>query len=374
MINLINIIQSEKRHRDRFRLLLSLDKKIEKQIIYTQRYSSAVADLQHTVIKTPPKKYGSGIKFWIWALFDIAKLLKHSKKKWVVIEHATGFVLFFLKIFRFLLLCKPVLIIACYNEAVYYYEARVWRADNPELITPGQDKYYLKRWRQKVLKEKLYFWSADGVISNSPRIVEWASTRYKVPAFRVLNTINDHPVEKKGLNKNVDVLYVGSLTPAKGIISLLKALNATSEALKVVFVGKVEDQDVLWWKKVQNEYDFLNIEVHSFMPRKQLNSFYLNSNIFVLPTYSEGSPRVIIEALCYGCKVVASDIPGNIFPPKIKNNPIAYYPVGDHIKLKETILMSLKNPNSKIEKNTLFVEQFSEDAISEDLLDFYNRF
>lgn len=372
MLNLINIIQSEKRYRDRFRFLLSLDQKIEKQVIYTQGYLSDISDLQHTVVKIPPKKYGSGVKFWMWVLFDISKFLRHTKKKWIIIEHGTGFVLFFLRALRFSFAKRIVLIYACYNENRHYLDEKVWRKDDPELLSKKQDEYYLKSWRKRVSREKIYFRAADGIFSNSPRIVDWAAKQYQKPTFRLFNTINDCPTEKIGLNKGIDVLYAGDLTPAKGIISLLKALNSITEELKVVFIGKVNNQDALWWEKVRNKYDFHNISIYEHMSRDELNDFYIRSKSFVLPSYSEGSPRVVLEALCYGCKVIVSDIPGSSFPGE--NNPINYYLTGNYEKLKKEILTAVETSKDDMGNNLLFIDQFSEDKVGSDLLSFYKTF
>lgn len=63
MLHLINIIQSEKRYRDRFHFFLSIGDKVNRQIIYVQSFYANVSELKNTVVKTPPVKYGSGIKF-----------------------------------------------------------------------------------------------------------------------------------------------------------------------------------------------------------------------------------------------------------------------------------------------------------------------
>src|SRR5690606_14780278 len=114
---------------------LSLDSMVTQQIIYVQNYTSILSFTNNTTVKTPPQRFNSGILFWIWVLGDIIKTLNSTKgTKWVIVEHLTGFVLFFLRIYRTILNEKPILVHGIYAEDHYYYSNRVWRKDGEEWI------------------------------------------------------------------------------------------------------------------------------------------------------------------------------------------------------------------------------------------------
>src|SRR5690606_33329803 len=123
----------------------------------------------------------------VWVLFDILKHHRKSDKKWIVIEHLTGFVLYFVQKLKFVFKKTPTLVYASYSEDNYYLKNKVWRADGMDFIDEEQDKYYLNRWKKRVMKEKRYFDAADVIISNSPTVLEWSSTALKKPIFRFYN-------------------------------------------------------------------------------------------------------------------------------------------------------------------------------------------
>ena len=54
-----------------------------------------------------------------------------------------------------------------------------------------------------------------------------------------------------------------------------------------------------------------NILLIMLIMRIYIKYFYRSADIFVLPSFYEGLPKVVIEAMACGKPILASDIPGN---------------------------------------------------------------
>lgn len=126
------------------------------------------------------------------------------------------------------------------------------------------------------------------------------------------------------------ILYVGRITPEKCINDLCKAFSNISDTkFKLVIVGESIDD---YQKKLQNEFkDIRIIFTGSIYDRNLLAGLYNFSNLFVLPSKIEGQSIVILEALSYGCRVLASNIPEN---KELLQEFGQYFNVGDRFDLQ----------------------------------------
>ena len=50
--------------------------------------------------------------------------------------------------------------------------------------------------------------------------------------------------------------------------------------------------------------------LHGQIPQSRLAEIFKQAHIFVLPSFFEGLPLVVLEALASGCRVIATDLPG----------------------------------------------------------------
>jgi len=86
------------------------------------------------------------------------------------------------------------------------------------------------------------------------------------------------------------LLYVGRIKKEKGIYSLLSLLKENKTNLRLSIVGAEKNTSTLITQSGVNIYEVENNE-------QNLIKFYDEHNIFILPSYTEGHPMVLLEAL-----------------------------------------------------------------------------
>ncbi len=85
------------------------------------------------------------------------------------------------------------------------------------------------------------------------------------------------------------LLYVGRMKTEKGIFSLLKMLKYYERDFVLQIVGSSPEEKIINQKNII----ISNIETN----QTKLIKYYDDSNIFILPSFTEGHPMVIYEAL-----------------------------------------------------------------------------
>jgi glycosyltransferase involved in cell wall biosynthesis len=110
------------------------------------------------------------------------------------------------------------------------------------------------------------------------------------------------------------VLAVGRLSSEKGHADLLEAVAALREGnpawiLRVVVVGDGPERQSLGRKAAA-----LGVAEHILFAghREDVRPFYGLADLFVLPSHSEGSPNVLLEAMSAGLPIVATAAGGSV--------------------------------------------------------------
>jgi glycosyltransferase involved in cell wall biosynthesis len=93
-------------------------------------------------------------------------------------------------------------------------------------------------------------------------------------------------------------------------------------------------------KMIKSLYLEKNIKIIPRVKHSEIKMYYMASDLFILPSYSEGLPKVVLEAMACGTPVVASNIPGH--KDVINNNMTGYlFKTGDVEDLSSKIIKAL---------------------------------
>ncbi len=113
-------------------------------------------------------------------------------------------------------------------------------------------------------------------------------------------------------DEEILILFVGYLDEFKGIFELINAFNkitAENSNVKLMMVGtgpKKEDLlEILNKVGIEDKVIFTGVVEH-----QKIHRYYQSADIFVLPSYTEGLPVSILEAMATGVPVVATSVGG----------------------------------------------------------------
>ena len=99
---------------------------------------------------------------------------------------------------------------------------------------------------------------------------------------------------------------------SKGIVEYLKAarlVKSRHSEVKFMLLGALENiQDSLSFEQLKPYIDEGTIE--HFGETEDVTNYYRQCSVYVLPSYREGTPRTVLEAMAMGRPIITTDAPG----------------------------------------------------------------
>ena len=182
------------------------------------------------------------------------------------------------------------------------------------------------------IRERSLWSAADRVAAVSSSVKSDLISRYGIEGDRIRLVFNGVDVEvfRRVEEPNLQgldikgrkiVLYVGHFGLRKGIIYLIKAMKSVVREVPdsaLVCVGGVPPwmRNLPFWDYLKEEIRRDDLEGRVFLvdriPNAKLPEYYSSASVFVLPSYYEAFPKVLIEAMACGTPVVTSKMGGTV--------------------------------------------------------------
>ena len=244
--------------------------------------------------------------------------------------------------------------------------------------------------------ELLGIFYANEVIAISENIADEIKKKYNrdvtvipngVTVQKILQT--EDALKKYHLEKGKYLLAVGRFVPEKGFHDLIDAycrlpLSRSEERKtkdenwekeeewKLVIVGRADHED-----KYSSDLKIMagrnsNIVLTGFLTGEPLQELYSHAGLFVLPSYYEGLPIALLEALSYGLSCIASDIPSN----RNMVSTTRLFEAGNVKALAGAIRKFKGKPLSKEERNAqrrMVTERYDWGKIADRTIEVYNQ-
>lgn len=182
-----------------------------------------------------------------------------------------------------------------------------------------------------------------------------------------------------GLGEGPVVGFVGRLVAVKGLLDLLAAARlilAEAPTARFLIIGPPDHEkpDALT-PAVAREYGVAAACVFTGL-RQDLPELYALMDVFVLPSYREGFPRVAMEASAMGVPCVVTDVRGCREAVEPGRNGVRV-PLADPPALAQAVLALLAQPDEARRLGAggrvLALERFDERRVFEKVLDAYAR-
>ena len=223
------------------------------------------------------------------------------------------------------------------------------------------NKKNLRKFFNIVLfKEKICFNNHEDFLAVSNGVKQQLVENYNIPAdkinvvyngvdFETFNKTNKDKVKKiknKYANKGHLLLYVGRLRGSKGIASIIAALPKIVEKkpnTRLLIIGKKDFMLKYFLKmveklKLKNKVFFVDN-----VPYNEIKDYYHAADIFVFPTFTEGMPKVLLEAMACGLPAITTNVCG--CNELIKNNYNGcFIDINRPGQIAEKVIRLIENP------------------------------
>ena len=134
-------------------------------------------------------------------------------------------------------------------------------------------------------------------------------------------------LEEYALTEGKYVLLVSRFVPEKRHLDLIEAFSsARLDGWKLVLAGDADHTSEYERRLKNTARNTANVVLTGFVGGEKLKAIYQHAGIFVLPSSHEGLPISLLEALSFGLRSVASDIPANL---AVGLSAAAYFGLGD---------------------------------------------
>ncbi len=122
----------------------------------------------------------------------------------------------------------------------------------------------------------------------------------------------DDYLKSIGLQKRKYILAVGRLVEEKGFDLLIRAFSKREQKdIQLVIAGD-SDHETAYSALLRHLAKDNDVILPGFVSGEKLEQLYFHSRLFVLPSYNEGQPLALLEAMSYNLPVLASNIPANL--------------------------------------------------------------
>lgn len=270
------------------------------------------------------------ISFFNKQMFAIGKALRKNKQYEIVHIHGSHSGSFYRKLVVFYVAKK------IHHRKVIYH-----------LHSSDYDQFYSRSngFSKKLIRYLIR--EADLVICLSPSWEKYYREQFSPKQIVIVNNPVDDTIEKATLDASgaIRFLFLGRIGVRKGIFDILEVLAKHKDR----FAGRIHlsvggDGEVDKFKQLVTQHGLEDmVEYVGWVDAGHKKELLLNSHVYILPSYSEGLPISVLEAMSYGLPILSTPVGG--IPEVVRNevNGLLVEP-GNLDQLAAAMLDLIDNP------------------------------
>lgn len=220
--------------------------------------------------------------------------------------------------------------------AGYLFTSTTWKAKLLKKFTLGLYKIGLSA------SERVIFQNRDDKIEFIENKLVRATKTYVVNG----SGVNMEKFTPLPLPRNITFFMLGRLLYSKGVIEYLKAaeiVKSQHPCVKFGLLGKLEPsmQDGIKEYEIRPYIEAGVVDLYG--ETRDVKVYYSNCSVFVLPSWREGTPRSVLEAMSMGRPIITTDTQG--CRETVINNLNGFLvPTKDYKTLAKRMLDFINNP------------------------------
>lgn len=225
----------------------------------------------------------------------------------------------------------------------YFHFAKVLLVDRPDIVhmhsSFGPSFYrslpfiYMSSWAKKPMIDHIHGSEFDKLYTNASerkkKLVRkawgkcnrfivlsesWKERFSEVIPNEKMTVIENYSIVKDGINRSQchnQVLFLGAINQMKGCYDMVDVIKRVAEVvpdIKMVVAGAGEIEQVK--SKAIAEGVAEHFAFPGWVRGEQKEKLLKESDVFFLPSYTEGMPMSVLDAMGYGLPIVASNVGG----------------------------------------------------------------
>ncbi len=217
---------------------------------------------------------------------------------------------------------------------------------------------------------------ADKIIVLSTQWQQWMNSIVNAPSkvCVVYNAVPEVVLPKRMEEKDV-ILFLGRLGRPKGVDDLISAFSRVSLLYPNAELHLGGDGDIDFYKKLVADLNLgSKVKLLGWVSGNEKNQHLANATIYCLPSYNEGFPMGVLEAMC--CKVAVISSKAGGIPDAITDKQEGLLIDAGNVQALENALSTLlENPQLRASYTDAafkkYVENFSPTIINAQLESIY---